>query len=171
MRLAYKVNHAVDLDSEFIVAASVREGDQADPEGLAAQIEQAEDNLFEADAEGELKEVVTDKGYHKAEVLADAGFASNELLAAIRERGWHCLFAMARTRRLQSGKSLKDVARYTPHRHYRKIFVRLPNGRRRAFWVIGRKDARTRATESEQPAVGGMNSSDPNGKKKGRAAW
>jgi hypothetical protein len=74
-------------------------------------------------------------------VLADAGFASNELLAAIRERGWHFLFAMAKTRRLKSGKSLKDMARHTPHKHYKKIFVRLPNGGRRAFWVIHRKDA------------------------------
>jgi hypothetical protein len=74
-------------------------------------------------------------------VLADAGFSSNELLRKIRQRGWHFLFAMAKTRRLQSGKSLKDMARCTNHRHYRKVFVHLPSGRRRAFWLIGRQDA------------------------------
>jgi transposase len=70
-RLAYKANHAVDFESELIVAASVTEADQGDADSLAAQIEEAEDNLFEADTEPEVKEVVADKGYHKTEVLAD----------------------------------------------------------------------------------------------------
>lgn len=70
-RLAYKANHAMDLESELIVAVSVTEADQADAESLEAQIERAEDNVFEADAQGEVKEVVADKGYHKTEVLSD----------------------------------------------------------------------------------------------------
>lgn len=73
-------------------------------------------------------------------VLADAAFASNKVLKQVRGRGWHFLFAMARTRKLESGKKLKDWVAHTPHKHYHKIFVRLPNGRKRAYWVMRTED-------------------------------
>ena len=69
-RLAYKAVHAIDLDSAVVVAARVEMADRGDADTLIGQVEQAEDNLFEAGSEPEVKEVVADKGYHKAEVLA-----------------------------------------------------------------------------------------------------
>jgi len=68
--LAYKAVHAVDLQSEVIVSAQVEPADRGDADGLPGHLDRAEDNLFEADAEPEVKEVVADKGYHKAQVLA-----------------------------------------------------------------------------------------------------
>jgi transposase len=43
--LAYKVEHVVDLDSEFVLAASVYTADQSDPGTLVDSLLQAQTNL------------------------------------------------------------------------------------------------------------------------------
>ncbi len=69
--LAYKAEHAVDLDSEFVLAAEVHPADQADPATLVGSVLQAQINLAAAGSEQEVEEAVADKGYHKAETLAE----------------------------------------------------------------------------------------------------
>ena len=69
--LAYKAEHAVDLGSEFVLAAAVHPADQADPATLVDSILQAQVNLVLAGSEQEIEEAVADKGYHKAETLAE----------------------------------------------------------------------------------------------------
>jgi transposase len=67
--LAYKAEHAVDLDSELVVGAVVYRADDADPETLPVTIELARDRLQDANTPHRVEEVVGDKGYHKAETL------------------------------------------------------------------------------------------------------
>jgi transposase len=67
--LAYKAEHAVDVESEFVVAAVVYRADDADPETLPVTLELAREKLQEAGSPKELEEAVVDKGYHKAETL------------------------------------------------------------------------------------------------------
>jgi transposase len=69
--LAYKAEHTVDLDSEFVVAAVVHTAEQADSATLVASVLQAQINLVLAGSEQEVEEAVADKGYHKAETLAE----------------------------------------------------------------------------------------------------
>jgi transposase len=69
--LAYKAEHTVDLDSEFVLAAAVHTADQADPATLVQSVLQAQVNLVLAGSAQEIEEAVADKGYHKAETLAD----------------------------------------------------------------------------------------------------
>jgi transposase len=69
--LAYKAEHVVDLDSEFVLAAAVHAADQADPATLVDSIVQAQVNLVLAGSEQEIEEAVADKGYHKAQTLAE----------------------------------------------------------------------------------------------------
>lgn len=69
--LAYKAEHVVDLDSEFVLAAAVHAADQADPATLVDSILQAQVNLVLAGSEQEIEEAVADKGYHKAQTLAE----------------------------------------------------------------------------------------------------
>jgi transposase len=69
--LAYKAEHTVDLDSEFVLAAAVYPADQADSATLMDSIVQAQINLMLAGSAQEIEEAVADKGYHKAETLAD----------------------------------------------------------------------------------------------------
>jgi transposase len=69
--LAYKAEHTVDLGSEFVLAAAVHTADQADPATLVDSVLQAQVNLVLAGSEQEIEEAVADKGYHKAETLAE----------------------------------------------------------------------------------------------------
>jgi transposase len=69
--LAYKAEHTVDLDSEFVLAAAVHTADQPDPATLVDSVLRAQINLVLAGSDQEIEEAVADKGYHKAETLAD----------------------------------------------------------------------------------------------------
>jgi transposase len=69
--LAYKLEHTVDLDSEFVLAASVQPADQADSATLMTNVLHAQINLVQAGSEQEIEEVAADKGYHKVEKLAE----------------------------------------------------------------------------------------------------
>jgi len=78
--LAYKAEHAVDLDSEAIVAPLVTHADRADSESAPLTLSLAQSNLVlassQADRAPQVKEAVMDKGYH-----------DNGLLTECTERG------------------------------------------------------------------------------------
>ena len=86
--LAYKAEHVVDLKTELILAAAVYPADQPDSATLLESVVTAQVNLEEAESGLSLEELVdqreaavaeltvideavADKGYHKAETLAD----------------------------------------------------------------------------------------------------
>lgn len=68
--LAYKAEHTVDLDSDFVVAAEVHPANRSDHETLKESVIQAQTNLILAGSDVAVEEVAADKGYHKAENLA-----------------------------------------------------------------------------------------------------
>ena len=67
--LAYKAEHAVDVESGVVVAAVVYRADDSDPETLPVTVELAREQLEVAGSPGHVEEVVADKGYQKAETL------------------------------------------------------------------------------------------------------
>jgi transposase len=67
--LAYKLEQAVDLETELILAAEVYHGDHSDSQTLADTAMAAQTHLSEAGREERIEEVVADKGYHAAEQL------------------------------------------------------------------------------------------------------
>jgi len=67
--LAYKAEHALDVESELLVAAVVYRADDADPETLPVTIELGREQLQAAEAPKQIEEAVADKGYHKADTL------------------------------------------------------------------------------------------------------
>src|SRR6516162_1483729 len=86
--LAYKAEHVVDLMTELVLAAAVYPADQPDSASLLESVISAQVNLMEAESGVSLAElaaqpptaiaeltaideVATDKGYHKAETLAN----------------------------------------------------------------------------------------------------
>jgi transposase len=69
--LAYKAEHAVDVVSEAIVAATVTFADKSDAQSAPVTLSLAEANLVLAGSETEIQEVVMDKGYHDNRLLAD----------------------------------------------------------------------------------------------------
>ena len=70
--LAYKPEHAVDLDTGVIVAAPIHEADKGDTTTISDTLEAAKANLSTvglAPTPDDPCEVVADKGYHSREVL------------------------------------------------------------------------------------------------------
>lgn len=75
-RLAYKPEHALDLDTGAIVAAEVHPADCGDTTTLGRTMQRARKNLGEAmetppPSEDDPAELVADKGYHSREVLKE----------------------------------------------------------------------------------------------------
>jgi len=83
--LAYKAVHAMDLDSEIIVAATMRKADEGDADSLVEEVVEAQANLILAGIEAEVEEVVGDKGYHKSETLAECRWWSLRTYIAEQE--------------------------------------------------------------------------------------
>ena len=69
--LAYKAEHAVDLETEMIVAVEIHLATQADTRTLEGTADLAQYNLHEAGSDVQVEDVVGDKGYHSAAGLAD----------------------------------------------------------------------------------------------------
>ncbi|MCG8592401.1 MAG: transposase [Proteobacteria bacterium] len=67
--LAYKAEHAIDLDTDVVLAASIYYGDHADYESLAVTLDDAQDHLDAVGSERKVEEVVGDKGYHSTDTL------------------------------------------------------------------------------------------------------
>lgn len=70
--LAYKPEHAVDLDTGAVVAADIHAADEGDTTTISKTLEAARDNLAALGAEPTVEnpaECIADKGYHSREVL------------------------------------------------------------------------------------------------------
>ena len=82
--LAYKAEHAVDLESEAIVATTVTFADKSDPQSGPVTLSLAEANLVLAGSATEIEETVMDKGYRDNGLLA--GLARRGVRTYIPER-------------------------------------------------------------------------------------
>ena len=91
-RLSYKAEHTVDLDSEFILDATVYHGHFADSSTLAESLSNAELMLEIADVCSAIEDVVADKGYHKNKTLAECREAGYRTYipepALVHQRRW-----------------------------------------------------------------------------------
>jgi transposase len=67
--VAHKAEHAVDLESELLLAATVQAGDAGDPESLPQTLVAAQVNLMRAGSAAELCDLATDSGYHSNAML------------------------------------------------------------------------------------------------------
>jgi hypothetical protein len=68
-------------------------------------------------------------------VVADAGFASTKTFNQIEKQGFCYVFAVARTRKFEDGKSLRDFVRHLPKSNYRRVKTVKADGRRRDYWI------------------------------------
>jgi transposase len=68
--LAYKAEHAVDLDSGLLLSVEVLPATAPDPSTVVDRAMDAELKLRAAGSDQTVDEVVADKGYHKAETLS-----------------------------------------------------------------------------------------------------
>jgi transposase len=66
----YKAEHAIDVESDLIVAAQIYAGDTADGDSILITTEAAQENLQAAGSKQAIEDTLGDKGYHKIETLA-----------------------------------------------------------------------------------------------------
>ena len=69
--LAYKAENTIDLDTDIVVGAEVFHADRGDADTLTESVVHAQQNLIDSESDGEIKEVVADKGYHSAKSLQE----------------------------------------------------------------------------------------------------
>jgi transposase len=69
--LAHKAEHAVDLETGAVVAVTVQDADQGDTATSIETLVEAAEQVETVVPEGEIKEIVADKGYHSNQVMVD----------------------------------------------------------------------------------------------------
>ena len=150
--LAYKDEHAVDLDTGAIVAVTVQQADTGDCQSLPATLAQAETSLValrepearQARPEPGIEEVVGDKGYHSDETLRHCGEKGirTYLSEPQRKRNWKGKEAQKKkvyaNRRRVKGKRGKRLLRRRAELLERPFAHRLERGLLRRLHVRGR---------------------------------
>jgi transposase len=154
-RLAYKPEHAVDLDTGAIVAAEIHPADQGDTTTLPDTLQAAEANLATVDAaptREEPTELVADKGYHSREGLKDledgvwrSRIAEKKVTGVNRWRGdAQARRAVYNNRaRLRSGAA-KEAFKLRTELVERSFALVLDRGGMRRSWLRGRENLHKR---------------------------
>jgi transposase len=147
-RLAYKPEHAVDLDTGAIVAAEIHPADRGDTATLPGTLEAAEANLATVDAAPTPEapaELIADKGYHSRGGLRDLeGGAWKSRIAEPKVPGvlrWHGdgearRAVYANRARLRSGAA-KEAFRRRAELCERGFALILDRGGLRRAWLRG----------------------------------
>ncbi len=112
--LAHKAEHAVDLETGAVVAVTVQPADRGDTQSLEATLRETLENLAVVVEHVELPEQVL------TEVVADRGYHSAAVLARTRELGLRSYIAEPkRPRRRWRGRKAEQKATYANHRRMR----------------------------------------------------
>jgi hypothetical protein len=154
-RLAYKPEHAVDLDTEAIVAAEIHPADHGDTTTLAGTLAAAAQGLSAAGCDPTIAcptELVADKGYHSRAVLKD--LADGPWQTRIAEpkpkdvQRWRGDLDARRAvygnrARLRSGVG-KEALKLRAERVERSFALTLERGGLRRAWLRGRENVQKR---------------------------
>lgn len=145
-RLAYKAEHVVDLESDLILAAPVTTATRSDPETLPESLITAQASLVMSGSETTIAAVVADKGYHKAETLAECeAWGVRTYIPARRERcrrrwadkprAWETAYR-ANARRV-AGRHGKRLSRWRSEHSERSFAHVCETGGARRTWLRG----------------------------------
>jgi transposase len=146
--LAYKAEHVVDLETEVVLAASIRKADEGDTDTMADSIIEAQSNLSETGIEVEIEEAVADKGYHATDTLELADSLSIRAYIPERKRkgggkwNWKDVpeekrRAVLNNRRRTRGARSKRLQRWRSERVERSFAHICETGGARRSWLCG----------------------------------
>jgi transposase len=152
-RLAYKAQHAIDVHTEIVTAATIHHADRPDAETIKDAIVETGGVMFAAGDDVQFREVVADKGYHKAATLA--WLAERELRSYVPERrskrkrkwidkpaAWRQAHELNR-RRVTDSRSA-ELQRLRSERVERSFAHTCRTGRARRTWLRGLIDVAKR---------------------------
>lgn len=144
--LAYKAEHVVDLETELVLAASIRHANEGDADTLVDSVMEAQTNLSEARIDAEIEEAVADKGYHATDTLELADWLNIRTYIPERKpkgkRKWKNVSAAARrafinNRRRTRGARSKRLQRKRRERVERSFAHMCDTGGARRSWLGG----------------------------------
>jgi transposase len=144
--LAYKAEHVVDLETELVLAASIRHANEGDADTLVDSVMEAQTNLSEARIDTEIEEAVADKGYHATDTLELADWLNIRTYIPERKpkgkRKWKNVSAAARrafvnNRRRTRGARSKRLQRKRSERVERSFAHMCDTGGARRSWLCG----------------------------------
>jgi transposase len=150
--LAYKAEHAMDLETGAMVAAVIHNADQGDTETVWSTLAEAAENLNtidEGDHDGEeiLQEMVADRGYHSSAVVTEMGEVGIRTYIAEPDRGrrkWKGKTkereAVYRNRDRMKRKKAKGLHKKRAEILERSFAHMLDTGGMRRVWLRGREN-------------------------------
>lgn len=150
--LAYKAEHVVDLESEYLLSADVLHGTDSDSQTLVSSIWKAQTNLVRAGSDIEIEEAAADKGYHANQTLSDCQQIGVRTYIPERKAGrrrWHDKSAATRAafyynrRRMRSEKG-KQMQRRRSEVVERSFAHVCETGGARRTWLRGLEKIRKR---------------------------
>ncbi len=152
-RLAYKAQHAIDIDTEIVTAATIHHADEPDSELMKEAIIETSGILFSAGITKQFAEVVADKGYHKTATLA--WLAARETRSYVPEKRsnakrkwvdkpkeWKKAYEL--NRRRTQGERSAALQRLRSERVERSFAHTCNTGRARRTWLRGLADVAKR---------------------------
>ena len=150
--LAYKAEHAVDLDSGLVLAAAIHPADGGDAATLVDSVLRTQVNLVRAGLAIDVADAVADKGYHKSEALAECEQWGVRTYIPEPKRGkrnwvgkpesWRA--ATAANRRRVKGARSKRLQRKRGELVERSFAHVCETGGGRRTWLRGRKNVTKR---------------------------
>jgi transposase len=154
-RLAYKPEHAVDLDSGAIAAAAIHPADQGDTTTLPETLQAAAANLATVDAAptpADPAELVADKGYHSRDGLKEledgawkSRIAEKKVPGVSRWRGDEAARrAVYNNRARLRSEVAKEVFKPRAELVERSFALTLDRGGMRRAWLRGRENLHKR---------------------------
>lgn len=67
--MAYKAEHAIDVETDLVLAAGVHQADESDPATFTETLIKAQAHTMLAGSESQIKDAMADKGYHSTDNL------------------------------------------------------------------------------------------------------
>jgi transposase len=149
--LAHKAEHAVDLETGAVVAVTVQDADEGDTTTSVDTLIDAAEQVETVVPDGEIKEIVADKGYHSNQVLVDLEAVGVRSYISEPDRGrrnWkdnaEARDAVYRNRRRIRGARGKRLLRQRGERLERPCAHLYETGRMRRVHLRGHDNIRKR---------------------------
>lgn len=143
-KMAYKAEHAVDLDSDIVVAAPIYHGNDMDVSTLLDTVDLARSNLYVAGAGRKPLDVVADKGYFSTESLREMSSQGHRPFVAEKkgQRRWRksdaerraAVYANRRRLRSKTGRLLQRLRSEKTERSFAHV---CDQGGARRSWIRG----------------------------------
>jgi len=146
VRMAYKAEHTVDLETEFVLSADVRHGTDPDTQTLLTSVESAQQNLTSAGSDATINEVAADRGYHSNDQITDCTEAGIRTYIAEprspKNRKWtdkppSMKRAVLNNRRRSKRRKSRDLQRLRSERVERSFAHICDSGGSRRSWLRG----------------------------------